>query len=1020
MTTEDIRSKPTSKTRRYRNVSGRPLDRRIVLKAAAGLTAIAASGGVAIGGSSLALAQEATSTTQATRFVPADAGGDFSAAATGDWLTFDAEYEFYALGASWSGDAGTDFQIELQLSTGGDEWSDSYLLTAQTEDGGPANRDGRIFTWLLFTTGATIVRYKTQDSNGTAASIADLSIIYIDASNGPTEAELDGFTAAAEDTTVSPKIVSRAQWGANESWRTWDPEYDTVHHVIIHHTATSNNVSDWAGAVRSIYYYHAIEQGWGDIGYNYLVSPTGKIYEGRAGGQNVIGGHSYEYANGSSGISLLGDYTSKTVPSTGLAALATITAWVARDLDPNGTADFLEAPDLPIISSHRDVSSTSCPGDQLWAELPELRDLVAATIDEGDLETGNPGGMVIGDRVTVTTDDGLVLNVRSTANGSIAGNVADGTVGWIIDGPTSTSEANWYRVQFPNITGWVSATYLTVTPPAPPAADENFFFGVNIEINSQTFVRSSPTTSSSNLGTAPQGTFGFILSGPTSANGMEWYQVAFPDNVVKDGWVTKPVLTVSTVNASPTAKFTVPSNAVVTERANIRVRPGIAQTIQGTAAAGTKIMLTVAPLGINGYVFYGAYGPFGGGWIVEDYIKADTSTPPTGKFALNDTIKSTSSVNLRSSASTSGSIIQLLPAETIATVTGGPSSSGGYIWYLIKLASGGSGWAAQDFFEKTTETPPPTTGKFAINDAVKVTESLNLRSSAGTSGSVLQVLQPGTGGTVVGGPTASGGYTWYQIKLASGTTGWAVQDWLEKGTGTPPPTGGKFTIGQTVSVTESLRLRSSASTSGSVLATLSPGTTGKVLAGPTTASGYTWWQIQTSAGTGWAAQDWLAAGGTTPPPTGGKFTIGQSVSVTESLRLRSSASTSGSVLATLSPGTTGKVLAGPTTASGYTWWQIQTSAGTGWAAQDWLAAGGGTTPPPSGGIAVGSTVKVIDGNLNMRSSASTSGTVLRVLPDGTQLSVIGGPSTGGGYTWWNVSSTTYGSGWVVSQYIQKV
>jgi uncharacterized protein YgiM (DUF1202 family) len=1004
-------------------VTGRALDRRVVLKAAAGLTAIATAGGFTGSTIPTAIAQE--STTRATRFVPADAGSEFTAAATGDWLTFSADYEFYALGASWSGDAGTSPQIWLQLSTDGSTWSDSYRLTAQTEDGGRENRGGRIFTWLLFTTGASVVRYQTQDADGNPANITDLSFIYIDSSGGPTEADLDGFSAAAEDTTVSPKIISRAQWGANESWRTWPPEYETVHHVIIHHTATSNNVSDWAGAVRSIYYYHAVEQDWGDIGYNYLVSPTGKIYEGRAGGQNVIGGHSYQYANGSSGIGLLGDYTSKTVPETGLTALAAITAWVARDLDPLGTANFLEAPNLPVISSHRDVSSTSCPGDRLWAELPDLRELVAATLDEGDLETANPGGMVIGDRVTVTTDDGLVLNVRSSANGSITGNVKDGTTGWIIDGPTSTSNANWYRVQFPSITGWVSATYLTVTPPAPPAADETFYFGVNIEINSQSWVRSSPSTSGGNLGTAPKGTFGFILAGPETGNGFEWYQVAFPDSIVDDGWVTKDVLTVSPINTNPSAKFQVPSNVIATESLNVRVRPGIAQTIQGTAAAGTKFKLTVKPVALNGYVFYGAYGPFGGGWVVENYLKADTSTPVTGKFKLGDWIRSTSSVNLRSSASTSGNVIQVLSAGAVGNITGGPSSGGGYVWYLIKLTTGATGWVAQDFFEITTNpgTPPPTTGKFAINDAVRVTETLNLRTSASTSGSVIQVLQAGTTGTVVGGPTTANNYTWYQIKLASGTTGWAVQDWLAKGTTTtPPPTTGKFAINDTVRVTSSLRLRTSASTSASVIATLSTGTTGKVIGGPTTASGYTWWQLQTSAGTGWAAQDWLEKStGTTPPPTtGGKFTIGQTVSVTESLRLRSSAGTSGSVIATLSPGTTGKVLAGPTNANGYTWWQLQTSAGTGWAAQDWLTAGSTGTPPPSSGIAIGSTVRVIDGNLNLRSSASTSASIIAVLPNGMTLTVTGGPTSANGYNWYKVTSTSFGAGWVVGNFIQKV
>jgi len=225
-----------------------------------------------------------------------------------------------------------------------------------------------------------------------------------------------------------------------------------------------------------------------------------------------------------------------------------------------------------------------------------------------------------------------------------------------------------------------------------------------------------------------------------------------------------------------------------------------------------------------------------------------------------------------------------------------------------------------------------------------------------------------------------------------------------------------------------LDLRSGAGTSNGVVALLTAGTIGAVIGGPTVASGYTWWQLQTGSGNGWAAEDWLVAnaGGTptTPPPTtGGKFSSGQSIRVTESLNLRSGAGTSNGVVAVLGAGTTGTVIGGPTTSSGYTWWQIQTASGTGWAAEDWLVANTGgtpTTPPPTtGGISVGSTVRVIDGTLNMRSSGSLSGSILAALPDGTRLTVVGGPNSADGYAWYQVTGS-YGTGWVAGTYIVTV
>jgi hypothetical protein len=51
--------------------------------------------------------------------------------------------------------------------------------------------------------------------------------------------------------------------------------------ITIHHTATPNDPlsSDWH-RVRSIWYYHTMTHGWGDIGYHFLIDPNGVIYLG--------------------------------------------------------------------------------------------------------------------------------------------------------------------------------------------------------------------------------------------------------------------------------------------------------------------------------------------------------------------------------------------------------------------------------------------------------------------------------------------------------------------------------------------------------------------------------------------------------------------------------------------------------------------------------------------------------------------------------------------------------------------
>lgn len=127
-------------------------------------------------------------------------------------------------------------------------------------------------------------------------------------------------------------------------------------------------------------------------------------------------------------------------------------------------------------------------------------------------------------------------------------------------------------------------------------------------------------------------------------------------------------------------------------------------------------------------------------------------------------------------------------------------------------------------------------------------------------------------------------------------------------------------------------MRSAGSLSGTVLAVLPLGTTGTVLAGPTNANGYAWYRIQTAAGAGWVAGSFLVA---TTPPAG--IQIGSTVRTTSGLKLRASASTSGALITTMPSGTRGTVIGGPVSANGYTWWQLQTSLGTGWAAGTYLA-----------------------------------------------------------------------------------
>jgi hypothetical protein len=110
----------------------------------------------------------------------------------------------------------------------------------------------------------------------------------------------------------------------------------------------------------------------------------------------------------------------------------------------------------------------------------------------------------------------------------------------------------------------------------------------------------------------------------------------------------------------------------------------------------------------------------------------------------------------------------------------------------------------------------------------------------------------------------------------------------------------------------------------------------------------------------------------------------------------------------LPEGTQMTVIGGPVQADGYTWWNITGTPGTGWSAVgEWL------TPAPQVGITVSVTYTGGYG-LRLRNGAGLSYSVITTLPEGTQMTVFGGPIQADGYTWWAIQGYVGGTlytGW---------
>jgi hypothetical protein len=166
-------------------------------------------------------------------------------------------------------------------------------------------------------------------------------------------------------------------------------------HIVVHHTA-SKNTSDGSleqayRLSRSIQRSHMRSRGWDDVGQHFTISRGGYLLEGRnrtlevIAGQrpfdgfatefmgprevgHVVGAHTLHHNTHTVGIENEGTYTGAAVPEPLWRSLGELCAWlcVVYDLDPGDA-----------IIGHRDLNSTTCPGDVLYAGLPALRRNVA-------------------------------------------------------------------------------------------------------------------------------------------------------------------------------------------------------------------------------------------------------------------------------------------------------------------------------------------------------------------------------------------------------------------------------------------------------------------------------------------------------------------------------------------------------------------------------------------------------------------------------------------------------------------
>ncbi|KAK2176396.1 hypothetical protein NP493_664g02058 [Ridgeia piscesae] len=155
-------------------------------------------------------------------------------------------------------------------------------------------------------------------------------------------------------------MLSRSDWGARAPNPGVASMRSTPRNVIIHHSATRGctDKSSCSALVRSFQRYHMDNNGWSDIGYNFVVGEDGNIYEGRGWGK--VGAHARGHNSNSIGICVIGNFEHRTPNGAALSA--------AQSVINTGVRLGKISPSYRL-RGHRDVGSTTCPGRRLYASI---------------------------------------------------------------------------------------------------------------------------------------------------------------------------------------------------------------------------------------------------------------------------------------------------------------------------------------------------------------------------------------------------------------------------------------------------------------------------------------------------------------------------------------------------------------------------------------------------------------------------------------------------------------------------
>jgi N-acetylmuramoyl-L-alanine amidase len=315
-----------------------------------------------------------------------DLGSAGAGAAGAGWRTtriYDAPRRFDLIGVGWR--RGSSADVLVRARRHGGRWT-RWTHLHDAGDHGPDAAPGAAGTDPAWTGAADQFQLRIRGhARGLHARFVRA------APAAAAVARRASVSARARQIPGAPPIITRAQWGGDAVVPRAAPSYGQVQLAFVHHTVNANDYApeESAAIILGIAKYHRDHNGWNDLGYNFIVDRYGQIFEGRAGGIDlaIVGAQAQGFNSVSTGVACLGTHTDVAQTEAGMEALARLIGWKLslHGIPVTGTITVTSAggetnkfrSGTPVtfqrISGHRDGNATSCPGDVLYGQLPDLR-----------------------------------------------------------------------------------------------------------------------------------------------------------------------------------------------------------------------------------------------------------------------------------------------------------------------------------------------------------------------------------------------------------------------------------------------------------------------------------------------------------------------------------------------------------------------------------------------------------------------------------------------------------------------